>query len=280
MIGSLAFVGQLDRQTLDKPDDEGVSVASRLRTLGGRPDEVRFGSATAPADLSAFLELHIEQGPILENTNVEIGIVEVVTGRTSLEILCEGSPAHAGTTPMDRRADALVAAARVVLALEHLARSGAVRVATVGHLHLAPNMRNVIPGLVKLGVDLRDTEHTVLQEIVNLVDAEVRSISTATGVDIRVRRTSMIEPTRTDPEICNTLERAARKRQASAMRMASGAGHDSQIVARSVPTGLLFVPSVGGTSHSPLERTRAEDLVRGADVLLHASSELLGLKGD
>ena len=280
MIGSLAFIGQLDRGTLDEPDDEGVSVATRLRAHGGRPDEVRLGSMTAPPGLDAFLELHIEQGPILEAEGVELGVVEVITGRTSLEVVLVGRSSHAGTTPMNRRADALVAAARLIVAVENLARSGTVPVATVGYLDAAPNMRNVIPGLVTLAVDLRDTDKARLERTVDIVGAAAAEIGAETGVAIKVRTTSVVEPTRTDPGICDAFQDAARKQHASVITMASGAGHDAQIVARAVPIGLLFVPSEDGISHSPLEHTRAEDLVRGADVLMQTCVELLELIGE
>lgn len=280
MIGSLGFVGGLDEAILAATDDEGVSIADRIRSLGGHPEVVGLGMGTCPAGLEAFLELHIEQGPFLEAAGVDIGVVEVITGRRSLEVVLKGRSSHAGTTPMNQRSDALVAAAHLIVALEGLARGGEVRVATVGYINAYPNMRNVIPGHVAMAVDLRDVQSRRLEQAVKTFEAIAKEISATTDVTIDVHTSSAVEPVQTDLKLCDAIDRAAIARGASVVRMASGAGHDSQIVAAALPTGLLFVPSESGISHSPFERTRGEDLMRGAEVLLQACADYLELDGE
>jgi N-carbamoyl-L-amino-acid hydrolase len=220
----------------------------------------------------------------LEERGVDIGIVEVITGRTTLEIVIEGCACHAGTTPMDHRRDALAAASRVVLAVEALAADGRLRVATVGHISVQPNMRNVVPGRALLGVDLRDSDSVTIDQAVAALDERVQRIAAGTGTNIALRVASSVLPTATDVALTSALETASQECGASTWRMPSGAGHDAQVVAAHVPVAMLFVPSKSGVSHAPAEHTADDDLVRGADVLLASVVKLLDLdpadKGD
>jgi allantoate deiminase len=269
MAGSRAVVGELPGAELAALDDEGVTLADRLRRSGGAPDDLA-GAVWAPDDVAAFVELHVEQGPVLHANGDELGVVTSITGRRAVDLVLTGAANHAGTTPMDLRADAAAALAEIVLAVERLALDGRVRVATCGHLVVAPNVRNVVPGAARVSVELRDTDGDVLDAATAELVRVVGDIGRRRGIGVVVEPGQRVAPAPCDPSLVACLTAAA---EASGRRwrlMTSGAGHDAQVLAAHLPAGMVFVPSVDGVSHSPLERTDAGQLVAGAQLLCDA----------
>ncbi|MGI8664450.1 MAG: Zn-dependent hydrolase [Jatrophihabitans sp.] len=268
--GSKAFTGQLaDPGELIARD--GTPIDSVLRAAGG--DLSRLGQArVAPGSVGGYLELHIEQGPVLHEAGIPIGVVSAITGRTVLSVVVEGSQNHAGTTPMEHRRDALAAAARVVLAVEAMARDERrCAVATVGTLDVDPQSTNVVAGRVRLGVELRDSAPRRLAEAERSLAGRLDQIAASCRVQISQAPVMRCAPALGDPRLIEQISSAADRLGLESMLLASGAGHDAQVMAAETPIGMIFVPSIGGISHAPGESTAAADLVRGADVLLQAA---------
>ena len=276
MTGSNACAGRLDADTLAQVDDDGATVAERIRAAGGDPEPAAIAAAAwHPLVLDAFVELHVEQGPVLDAAGVPVGVVTGVTGRQVLDVTIAGAANHAGTTPMDLRADALAAAAEVMLAVEALPGNGLLRVATTGHVVAHPNVRNVIAGRVSLGVDLRDEGAARLDATMAELDALLAAIAARRRVTIDITWGQRIVPVAADPAIIAAARVAASALGLASLDLPSGAGHDAQILgATGLPIGMVFVPSVAGVSHSPLEHTEPEHLVAGARVLLATLVEL------
>lgn len=269
MLGSQAIAGVVDPYELDRLDDEGVRMSARIFAAGGAPEQI--GTAAWPAGaIAAYLELHIEQGPVLAATDLAIGVVEAITGRGTVEVTVTGNANHAGTTPMDLRQDAMTAAAEVVLAVERLALDGHVRVATSGHLKVSPNVRNVVAGSVGLGLDLRDVDNSRIDAAIARLRTVVAEIAERRAVDISVVEGQSVTAMPCDPAIVDEVEQAAATLSLPSVRLPSGAGHDAQVIARMAPIGMIFVPSRGGVSHNPAEHTEPEALVAGAEVLLQS----------
>ncbi|HEX2806111.1 MAG TPA: Zn-dependent hydrolase [Kineosporiaceae bacterium] len=269
MIGSLAAAGALTAEHLAAPDDEGVSLAQRLLEAGGDPDRIA-AAAWVPGDLAGWFELHIEQGPVLEAAGVRLGVVTAITGRITLDVVITGAANHAGTTPMALRRDAAVAAAHVVLAVHELAGTGAVRVATTGVLRTEPGVRNVVAGRALVGVDLRDEDDARVVEATATLRDRAAEIGARTGTAVEVVFGSQIGAVGMDPWLAGCVAAAADELGLPRMDLPSGAGHDTQVIAPIVPVGMLFVPSAGGVSHAPQERSAPDDLVDGARALLAA----------
>jgi hydantoinase/carbamoylase family amidase len=265
MVGSRAIAGRaIDLQAVD---DHRVALSDRLTAAGGRPDDLRTAAWHA-CDVEAVIELHIEQGPVLEQTGRQIGVVDVISGRANVEIEVTGLARHAGTTPMGHRADALVAGAQLILAIQALANSGWVRVATVGRLEVAPGMRNVIPSQATLSLDVRDGDANRLAHGLDRLDRLAEEVAITSGCQVVVKRGESVAPVATDRTLRGWVSEAARDLGLSLMTMPSGAGHDTQLLASLAPIALCFVPSMKGISHSPDENSHPADLVAGANVLL------------
>jgi N-carbamoyl-L-amino-acid hydrolase len=267
MVGSCALAGRpLDLEALD---DDGVSLAERLRDVRGVPERLA-DCAWRPREVAGFIELHIEQGPVLERGGHRVGVVTAITGRVGVELVIRGEPRHAGTTPMTARRDALVAAAHLVLAVERLARAGAVRVATTGRLEARPGVRNVVPGAAVVSAELRDDAARRLSTAVEELRRQARRAATLTGCTVEVSVGQVVEPVATDPVLRGCVAEAARALDLSASELPSGAGHDAQVVADVAPVAMAFVPSRAGVSHAPEEATDDADLIAGARLLLTA----------
>ena len=252
---------------------DGVPLRVPLTRAGGDPDHVE--SASAAGAVSAYLELHIEQGPVLENDGVPIGVVSSICGRTIMDIELCGQTSHAGTTPMTARADALAAAARVMLAIEAMSADRRLCVvSTTGRVEAHPNVTNVICGTVRLSAEIRDGSAAGLAAAEEAILADVSRIAAQTGVRIKAHATTRSTPVRTDPSLFSAIADAAASLNLKSASIASGAGHDAQIVARIAPVGMIFVPSRDGLSHAPGEDTSAEHLVAGANVLLQTALRL------
>jgi N-carbamoyl-L-amino-acid hydrolase len=271
-LGSKAMVGSAgDPGAILDP--AGRSLREPLRAAGGDPDHLDR-AAWSPETLGAFLELHIEQGPVLEQAGVPIGVVDAITGRSIFDITIRGRQNHAGTTPMDSRQDALVAAAQLVVAIKDLAvRRQLCRVATVGRIGADPNMTNVVPGEVVLTAEVRDSSPLRLTATERALTGLAARIGP--GLSAHVRRTMRVEPVATAPRLRLFSEAAARAAGLESQTVSSGAGHDAQILGAIAPVGMIFVPSQEGISHAPQENTSATNLIAGADVLLGTVSRLI-----
>lgn len=276
-VGSMAITAGLSNDDLARTTHSGATVREGIRRIGGDPDRLAQ-AIRKPGDIAAYLELHIEQGGILDAEDVDIGVVEGIVGIKWWDVTIEGSANHAGTTPMAQRRDALLAAARYVDAVNRVARARPGRqVATVGRIQAFPGAYNVIPGKVATSLEIRDLDASVIDAIRQDVQREVEQIAQDTGTTFTFTLTSDTVPAPTDTRVRRTIDEAAARLGLRRKSMPSGAGHDAQEMARLGPIGMIFVPSVGGISHSPREFTRPEDITNGTNVLLHA---ILGLDDD
>jgi N-carbamoyl-L-amino-acid hydrolase len=268
-VGSRAITAGLTEADLALATNSSTTIREGIGRIGGDPDAL----ATArrqPGDIAAYAELHVEQGGTLEAAGIPIGVVEGIVGIQWWDVTVAGFANHAGTTPMAGRRDALLAAARYVDAVNRVAtgRPGS-QVATVGRMRAFPGANNVIPGRVETSLEIRDLDASTIESLFRQIQDEVRAIEAATGTRFRFTRTSDSAPAPTDERIRRAIEAAADALGLRAKRMPSGAGHDAQELARLGPVGMLFVPSVGGISHSPRELTHPADVTNGANVLLH-----------
>ena len=267
MTGSLAVAGRLAAADLDHLDDDGIALRQRFTDAGGDPNGIA-GARWDPATVAAFVELHIEQGPVLGSTGSVLGVVTAITGRQAVEIEIRGRANHAGTTPMALRHDAMTAGAEVILAIEALPLEGAVRVATCGHLLMRPNVRNVVPGRVVLGAEMRDEDPGRLDAAMKLMADALAPIGERRGVTIGLTWGQRVQPTQADPAVLAVIRAVAAASGRPWEELPSGAGHDAQILGTAMPIGMIFVPSIDGVSHSPEEDTAPEHLVAGAQALL------------
>lgn len=266
MFGSLVFVGGLDVETaLDTIGIDGARVGDELERIGYN------GATPCPAHAPhAFVELHIEQGPVLEQQNITIGAVTGVQGISWQEVTISGQSNHAGTTPMPLRHDPAYVAANIAVFLRDLAsRYGGNQVCTVGKIDLHPNLINVVPAKAVLTLDVRNTDEALLQKAEAEINEHMHMLEVSEGVTITSRQLARFEPVVFDESIVSLIENLAKVNNHSVMRLPSGAGHDAQMLARVCPTAMIFVPSVSGISHNPAEHTDDKDLEAGANLLLH-----------
>jgi beta-ureidopropionase / N-carbamoyl-L-amino-acid hydrolase len=266
MMGSLVYVGGLPlEQALATVGIDGESVGDCLKNIG------YHGAAfCGNPQVHAYLELHIEQGPVLDSEGITIGAVEGVQGISWTEFTVRGVSNHAGTTPMRMRHDAGYVACAIAQHAREIARSlGGNQVATVGAINLSPNLVNVIADQAVFTVDLRNTDEARLQQAERQLHAFAAELAAAEGVTLSHRTLARFEPVAFDPAVVNLVEATARRLGHSVRRLPSGAGHDAQMLARVCPAGMIFVPSLGGISHNVKEFTALPDLEAGANVLLH-----------
>jgi hydantoinase/carbamoylase family amidase len=263
--GSRAIAGAFDSAELLALGPDGVTLAERLAGVGLDADAVEDAAWTSP--VAAVFELHIEQGPILEQTGTAVGVVTAITGQQRGTIVVTGETNHAGTTPMAQRRDALAAAARVVLAVEAIARSGPADVATVGRLEVSPGVGNVIAGAVSLSYDLRSVDEERCQAAAATLRSRLEEIAAETGTLLSMHPGPPAPAVPTDPRLRALITEACHSRALSSREMGSGAGHDTAYMARLGPAAMIFVPSARGISHSPGEDTADKFLVMGAQVL-------------
>jgi beta-ureidopropionase / N-carbamoyl-L-amino-acid hydrolase len=273
MLGSLVYVGGM---SVEEARD---AVAIDGARLGDELDAIGYAGATPCPGTTpvAFVELHIEQGPVLEHEGYTIGAVTEVQGIAWYEVTITGQSNHAGTTPIDHRHDPLLTAARIAVEVRELcARYGSHQVGTVGKIDVHPNLINVVPARATFTVDLRNTDAGALRlaevDLWRFCDA----VAAEEGVTVDVRRLARFDPVPFDTRVVEWVEATAVDLGHSVRRLPSGAGHDAQMLARVCPSGMIFVPSVGGISHNPAEHTDPVDLTAGADTLLQT---LLGVAG-
>lgn len=269
LVGSNLMAGTLRPGQLDQAAQSGKTIRDGIALLGGDPEGL--GAARRrPGEIAAYVELHIEQGGILDAEDIDLGVVEGIVGIEQWDVVVEGFANHAGTTPMDQRRDALLAAARFIDAANAVVRSVPGRqVGTVGQIRAYPGAPNVIPGRVELSLEIRDLDGEKIRALFERMRTEAAAIGRATGTAFTfTSRQLNVVPAPTDPRIRRIIAHSAEGLGLTHQTMPSGAGHDAQSLAPLCPIGMLFVPSVGGISHSPKEFTRPEDLVNGANVLL------------
>ena len=279
MLGSLVYVGGMALEdALDVTAvDDGARLGDELIRIG-YAGPLPCPAAGAPA---AYVELHIEQGPILEDEGVTIGVVEGVQGISWTEVTVVGRSAHAGTTPMRLRRDpAYVAASITTFVRDLTVRFGGSQVATVGRIDLTPNLVNVVPSTATLTIDLRNTDDAVLVKAERELAAELDRLREAEQVTITTRSLARFEPVDFDPATIDLVELTATQLGYSTRRMPSGAGHDAQMLARVCPTAMIFTPSANGLSHNIGEYTSPDDVGAGADVLLQTLLTLAGAPDD
>ena len=277
MLGSLVYVGGLPlEEALDLvAADDGARLGDELERIG-YAGPVPCPTASAP---HAYLELHIEQGPILEAEGTTIGVVEGVQGISWTEIVIVGQSAHAGTTPMRLRHDPVYCAGAIATYVRDLTRHlGAEQVGTVGRLDVYPNLVNVVPARVVMTVDLRNTDDRVLQEAESRLATFLDELAGMEGVSITTSSLARFEPVEFDASMVDLVEASAQRLGHSTKRMPSGAGHDAQMLARICPTAMVFTPSVNGLSHNIAEFTEATDIEAGANVLLQVVLDRLDVR--
>lgn len=269
-LGSKIMTGLVDaEQYLDLKDATGVTLREAAANNGAQLAELK-SAARRPEELKAFLELHIEQGRVLEETGNKIGIVTAIAAPTRWRITIEGRADHSGATPMGLRRDALAAAAELILAVEHYGREEAPQqtVATVGVLTVEPGAMNVIPGRVQLGLDIRGIDIDSIQRVAKGVRKTLERICQQRRVSVDIQELAADKPVQLDSTVIGCIESVCQELALPYMFMPSGAGHDAMNMAQITPTGLIFIPCEEGISHNPREKATIEDIALGAEVLL------------
>ena len=274
-IGSMAMAGHVTKDGLKQVSQSGLTMAEGIKRIGGNPDSIQY-SVRKKGDIIAFLELHIEQGGILEKENIQIGVVEGIVGIVHWEVTVDGFANHAGTTPMNMRKDALLAASKLVIAVNEVIRSvPGKQVGTIGKISAMPGAYNVIPGRVVLGLEIRDLSAEKIEQLFAGIEKKASTIATSSGTKITFQRqASSIKPALTDKGLQQKIAASAKALGFTTKFMQSGAGHDAQEMSLLAPVGMIFIPSIGGISHSPKEFSRAVDMANGANVLLYTILKL------
>jgi len=275
MLGSLVYVGGMPlEEALDVIAIDGAKLGDELVRIG------YSGVAPCPGLVPhAFVELHIEQGPMLEANGVRIGAVTSVQGISWQEVTIIGQSNHAGTTPMSLRHDPALVAAEITVFIRQLAKKmGGDQVCTVGKVDIHPNLTNVVAAKATITLDVRNTDEELLKLAESKIANYLQVVASAEGVKITTRELARFEPVVFDGRVIDCVEKIAKDQGNSVQRMPSGAGHDAQMLARVCPAGMIFVPSVKGISHNPAEFTETVDLIAGANILLHTMLSLTTLE--
>ena len=275
VMGSRALVGELKPEALSVVNSTGYSMGAGIQRIGG--DTTRLSEVIRPkGSLAAFLELHIEQGGILEQADQDIGVVEGIVGLRWWDVHIKGMANHAGTTPMNMRKDALLSGAKFIQAVnEEALKMKGKQVATVGRIRAYPGAPNVIPGTVVLSLEIRDLSDETIDTLYDNIQKRAAAIAETSGTVFEFKPLDTTgKPALTAPWIQAEIRKASEVLGLSHRQMQSGAGHDAQDMALICPVGMIFVPSKGGISHSPEEFTSARDMANGANVLMHTLLQL------
>lgn len=266
LSGSKALAGTFDPKALDVSDDTGTTLRDALVRFGCDPQGIA-ALARPPGSIRAFIELHIEQGPVLEAAGLPVGVVTAINGATRSRVSLTGTAGHAGTVPMDLRRDALAAAAEMILAIEALARRTPALVATVGRLVAAPGAVNVIPGAVTFTIDVRAPDDTLRHASVAEIERLIGDVAATRGIGIEIARNYDAPAAPCNPDVIAGLSAAIAANGWPVKQLPSGAGHDTMALAPVFPSGMLFVRCRGGISHNPAESITAEDAAAAVAVL-------------
>ena len=276
MLASGAVAGRFTSEYVyGRTDRDGATFGEELERIG-----YKGGRDNRPGPVAAYLELHVEQGPILEDAGLPVGVVEGIVGITWSEITVEGRADHAGPSPMPLRRDALVAAARMISGVDDIARAIEGAVGTVGRIAAEPNVINTIPGKVTMSVDLRHPDAATLDRLVAGLERLASDVAAMTGVSIGVNRFWTSEPTPFATEVVEAVEAAVGELGVATQRIWSGAGHDAKYMQEVTPSAMIFARSINGLSHCEQEYSTPEDLEAGANVLLRAALRLAGIEGE
>ena len=271
LMGSGVYAGvfPLDR-ILEEKDAEGISVRDALERTG-------YAGKAKPHKLGAYFEAHIEQGPVLEQTKTTIGVVQGALGQRWFDVEIAGQDSHAGPTPMETRKDALLAASRLVLEVNRIGTTFPDYArGTVGFLQVKPNSRNVVPGEVRMTVDLRNAKDATLTSMVEELKKKTLLIEKETRTEIALKEVVYFPPSEFAPDLVDSVREGSKKFGYSHRDIVSGAAHDAVYMARIAPTAMVFVPCEGGISHNEIENARPEDIAAGCNVLLHAVLDRAG----
>jgi beta-ureidopropionase / N-carbamoyl-L-amino-acid hydrolase len=268
-IGSKAMVGDMTSEGLKQKSQSGLTIAEGIKAIGGDPDNIQSCIRKKGA-LHAWLELHIEQGGILEKEKIQVGVVEGIVGIVHWEVTVEGFANHAGATQMNMRQDALLAASKFIIAVNEVITSvKGTQVGTVGKIAVQPGAYNVIPGKVILGLEIRDLNAAKIETLFKEIEKRAATIAASSKTKISFeRQANESKPALTDKKLQQTINASAKALGFTTKFMQSGAGHDSQHIASIAPSAMIFIPSIGGISHSPKEFSTATDMANGANVLL------------
>ncbi|MDR9403906.1 MAG: Zn-dependent hydrolase [Halothece sp. Uz-M2-17] len=273
MIGSKAISGSVVADPATYRQDDGTDIYTCLERIGGSWEKIDQARRTAQ-DLAAFVELHVEQGPVLEKAGVSVGVVKGIVGQRRFKIAVQGEANHAGTTPMNCRRDALLAAAKLTVAINKIANSGGEQVATVGHIQAYPNTVNAVPGLVEMSLDIRDLSSNHLDQLLAQVRDRAAEIAAETDTEIGMQPALNVIPATAQSHIQSAISQACDELSLNYTHLLSRASHDAQEMAKVTDMGMIFVPSEAGLSHNAEEYTSPEDCVHGANVLLRTMMEL------
>lgn len=276
MMGSGAVTGALDTAWVEtRPArDTGATFTQELERIGYKGDA---RNRISSPQIHAYLEYHVEQGPVLERERAQIGVVEGVVGLSWLNVIIDGEANHAGTTPMDGRRDALVAAGRMISAARDLAlERGDGVVITIGRITVSPNVPNAVPSRVEFSVDIRHQRAQFISRTTALLEEQFRMIASCERTTVEIKEIKSVEPAVFDSTVIQAIIESAKALEVPYREIVSGAAHDAQYVNAIAPAGMIFVPSRAGMSHSPDEWTDWEDVAAGADILLGAVVRLAG----
>lgn len=273
MIGSRALAGRLSSEDLEREDKDGVSIAEAMRQNGLDPGKIEE-AARPESSVKAYVELHIEQGQVLEDADLPVGVMTGIAGPVWLRYIVEGEAGHAGTTPMNRRRDALTAAAALIGVIEEEASQTGTAVGTVGQLELEPGSINIIPGYVSFSLDLRDVDELVRDEVEGSIRKGANRICEERGVKLHVETLQRLAPVSCSEVVRSAARESCEELGIKPFELGSGAGHDGMQLAGLWPLGMIFVRSKGGLSHDPDEYSTKEDCVAGTNVLYNALLKL------
>lgn len=264
-LGSTSLAGTFDPKLFDRKDVDGISLKNVIREMGGEPDKIK-SDALPPEDWEGYFEIHIEQGPVLYEKNIPVGVVTSIAGQRRAEITFEGAAGHAGTVPMDMRHDALAGAAAFVLEVEKTALATAGLVGTVGRLQIANAATNVIPGEVVCSLDIRSGDENLLSEKYAFLNKKALEIADRRGLEVKWNLLHSSQPRQCDPFLIGQLEDAIKQEGFPLVRLVSGAGHDAVPIADVAKVSMLFVRDYKGISHNPLENVEMADLTAALQV--------------
>lgn len=271
-IGSRALVGRLDEELMERRDAHETSIRTAIENFGLNPKEIP--QAALKDGTRAYLEFHIEQGPILESLGLSLGVVDSIAGQTRMELCFLGRANHAGTTPMHLRHDAVAAAAEWIIAAERTAQSQPNLVATVGRIEAKPGATNVIAGEARVSLDVRHKSDDVRKRAAEILVRQAEEIAERRGLSVRSSVLLNQKAVAMDPFLVRQLEEAVRRSGCEPHRMGSGAGHDAMILAEKIPAAMIFLRSPGGISHDPAESVFSADVEKALECGLHLLDQL------
>lgn len=269
LFGSRAMAGKVTKdQLINNKDENGIAMYEAMQEFGFDPEKIAQAQRN-PKDLKCFIELHIEQGPVLEKNKQDIGIIDYIVGIHEFKVIVRGRPDHAGTTPMDMRANPLDAAARVIGRISEFAvNAGEGTVATVGVLQVMPGAANIVPKEVTFTVDIRSKSTECINKVYRDIQEALKKETQGSEANYEIVEMLQVEPVKLSQDIINSIQKNCKKLGFSERTMLSGAGHDAMIMAGITEVGLVFVPSKDGRSHCPEEWTDYADLQKGVEIVL------------